>query len=123
MINAKEIYSTLLSDKKIIALVPEENIFNSYPGEVETFPCIAFIDDNQSDGEYADNKHMADNCSVEIHIFTKKLEDYITSSEIGVIIAAVMNDDLWDCPMNREVSDPDPDVEHRVMRFSKSIYN
>lgn len=123
MINAKEIYSTLLSNEKIVALVSEDNIFNSYPGEVEIFPCIAFVDDNQSDGEYADNKHMADNCSVEIHIFTKKLENYVTSSEIGVIIAEVMNDDLWHCSMNREIGDPKPDVEHRVMRFSKSIYN
>lgn len=123
MINAKEIYCTLLSNEKIIALVSEDNIFNSYPGEVEIFPCIAFVDENQSDGEYADNKHMADNCSVEIHVFSKKLENYVTTSEIGGIIAEVMNDDLWHCSMNREIGDPQPDVEHRVMRFSKSIYN
>lgn len=123
MINAKEIYSTLLSNEKIVELVSDDNIFNSYPNEVEYFPCIAFVDENQSDAEYADNKHMADSCSVEIHIFSKKLENYVTTSEIGVIIAEVMNDDLWNCSTNREISDPKPDVEHRVMRFNKSIYN
>ena len=123
MINAKELYSTLLSNPEIIALVPEDNIFNSYPADVEIFPCIGFIDENQSDGEYADNKHRADDCSVEIHIFSKKLEDYVTTSEIGVIIAKIMNNDLWHCSVNREFGDPRPNVEHRVMRFNKSIYN
>lgn len=123
MINAKEIYSNLLSNDEIIAIVPDDNIFSSYPGDVENFPCIAFVDENQSDGEYADNVSMSDDCSVEIHIFTKKLENYVTSTEIGVIIARVMNNDLWHCSMNREISDPKPNVEHRVMRFNKSIYN
>jgi hypothetical protein len=34
-----------------------------------------------------------------------------------------MNEDLWNCSQNGEVSDPDPDAEHRVMVFNKSIYN
>ena len=123
MINAKEIYMTLLSDNRIKAKVDEDNILNAYPASVEDFPCIAFIDENQSDGEYADNKHNADNCSVMIHIFSKKLDEYVTTSEIGVIIANVLNEDLWHCSLNREVTDPDPSVEHRVMSFSKSIYN
>ena len=123
MINAKEIYMTLLSDNRIKAKVDEDNILNAYPDSIEDFPCIAFIDENQSDGEYADNKHTADNCSVMIHIFSKKLDDYVTTSEIGVIIANVLNEDLWHCSLNREVTDPDPSVEHRVMSFSKSIYN
>ena len=57
-----------------------------------------------------------------IHIFSKKLDGYVTTSEIGVIIANVMNDDLWHCSQNGEISDPDPDAEHRVMRFEKSIF-
>lgn len=123
MINAKELYLELLSNEKITSLVNEDNIFNSYPADVEIFPCVAFVDENQSDGEYADNKHMADDCSVEIHIFSKKIENYVTTSKISVIIAEVMNDDLWHCSMNREIGDPRPNVEHRVMRFNKSIYN
>lgn len=123
MINAKKLYSELLSDSRITDLVPEENIFNSYPNEVEIFPCIIFLDENQSDIEYNDNKHGAENCSVMIHIFSKKLEGYLTTSEIGIKIAEVMNEDLWNCSQNGEVSDPDPDAEHRVMVFSKSIYN
>ena len=123
MINSKEIYANLLSDERIKTVVDENNILNAYPASVENFPCIVFIDENQSDGEYADNKHTADNCSVTIHIFSKKLDEYVTTSEIGVIIANVLNEDLWHCSMNREITDPNPDVEHRVMDFSKSIYN
>ena len=123
MINTKLIYNSLLNNETITGLVPDTNIFNSYPNEIETFPCIVFIDENQSDGEYSDNKSKASNCSVEIDIFTKKLDGYVTSSEIGIAVAKVMNNDLWNCSQNREVSDPDPDCEHRVMFFNKSIFN
>lgn len=123
MINAKKLYLELLSDSRITDLVSEENILSSYPNEVEIFPCIIFLDENQNDTEYNDNKCGAEDCSVMIHIFSKKLEEYPTISEIGIKIAEVMNEDLWNCSQNGEVSDPDPDVEHRVMVFNKSIYN
>lgn len=123
MINAKKLYSELLSDSRITDLVPEENILNSYPNEVEIFPCIVFLDENQNDIEYNDNKVGGSLCSVMIHVFSKKLENYPTTSEIGIKIAEVMNEDLWNCLGNGEVSDPDPDTEHRVMVFNKSIYN
>ena len=123
MINAKKIYSQLLSNALITAVVPGDNILNAYPNEIENYPCIVFLDENQNDSEYADNKPTADRCSVMIHIFSKKLDGYVTTSEISVIIAEVMNNDLWHCSQNGEISDPDPDAEHRVMRFEKSIYN
>ena len=122
MINAKKIYSQLLSNALITAIVPGDNILNAYPNEIENYPCIVFLDENQNDTEYADNKPTSDRCSVMIHIFSKKLDGYVTTSEIGVIIANVMNDDLWHCSQNGEISDPDPDAEHRVMRFEKSIF-
>ena len=123
MINTKELYSELLSNETLHNFVADDNIFNGYPGDIEVFPCIVVIDENQNDSEYADNKHMADNCSVELHIFTKKLDGYFTTSQISVIIANIMNGDLWNCSMNGEITDPRPNVEHRVMRFNKSIFN
>lgn len=123
MINAKKLYSDLLSDSRITTLVSDENIFNSYPDTIENFPCIVFIDENQSDVEYNDNKVGGSFCSVGIHIFSKKLEGYLTTSEIGIKVSEVLNEDLWHCSQNMETSDPDPNVEHRVMVFSKSIYN
>lgn len=123
MINAKELYNSLLTDSRITELVDEDNILSSWPNEeIETFPCIIFLDDNQSDDEYYENMPGASRCSVQIHIFSKKLENYVTTSEIGVIIAKVMNEDLWNCSQNGEVSDADPNCEHRVMRFNKSIF-
>ena len=123
MINTKVIYNTLLNDTRITELVDEDNILSSWPNEFETFPCIIFLDENQSDDEYYENMPGASRCSVQIHIFTKKLDGYVTTSEIGVIIAKVMNEDLWNCSQNGEVADPDPDAEHRVMMFNKSIFN
>ena len=123
MINTKVIYDTLLNDTRITELVDEDNILSSWPNEFETFPCIIFLDENQSDDEYYENMPGASRCSIQVHIFTKKIGNYITTSEIGVIIAKVMNEDLWNCSQNGEVSDPDPDCEQRVMVFNKSIFN
>ena len=123
MINAKKIYNTLLNDGRILEFVSEDNILNSYPNEVEDFPCIIFSEDSQDDSEYNDNMPGASACSVEIHIFVKKLDGNATSSDIAEAVAEVMNEDFWNGSGNREVSDPDPDVEHRVIRFNKSIFN
>ena len=123
MINAKKIYNTLLNDSRITALVNEDNILSAWPDEFKVFPCIIFMDNNQSDSEYSDNKAAASDCSVQIHIFSKKLDGYTSTSEIGIAVAEVFNEDLWHCSQNGEVADPDPDAEHRVMSFNKSIFN
>lgn len=123
MINTKVIYNTLLNDSRITELVSGDNIFSSWPAEFETFPCIVFLDDYQSDVEYFDNKSGASRCSVTIHIFSKKLEGYLTTSEIAIAVAKVMNEDFWNCSQSGEVADPDPNAEHRVMVFNKSIFN
>jgi hypothetical protein len=123
MINTKEIYNKLLNDERITELVDEDNILSAWPDEFETFPCIIFMDENQSDDEYYENMPGASRCSVQIHIFTKKLDGYASTSEIGIVVAEVFNEDLWHCSQNGEVADPDPDAEHRVMSFNKSIFN
>lgn len=123
MINVKKIYNALLNNSSITSLIPEENILNSYPAEVEVYPCIIFLDENQSDTEYSENKPRAGDCSVQIHIFSKKIDGYISTSDVAVVIAEIMNNDLWNTSQNGEVTDPDPNTEHRVMRFNKSIYN
>ena len=123
MINAKKIYNNLLNDSRITALISADNILNAYPDENEVFPCIIFLDENQSDSEYYDNKPGASSCYFQVHIFSKKLDGFVSTSEVAIAIAEVANEDLWNCSQNGEVSDPDPDVEHRVMTFNKSIFN
>ena len=124
MINAKKIYNTLLNDSRITALVDDDYILSAWPGEeIENFPCIIFMDNNQADDEYNDNKAAASSCSVQIHIFSKKLDGYTYTADIAISFAEVMNEDLWYCSQNGEVADPDPDAEHRVMSFNKSIFN
>ena len=123
MINAKKIYNSLLNNESITSLIPEDNILNAYPDDLEIYPCIIFLDDNQNDTEYYENKPGANFCSVQIHIFSKKLENYVSTADVAIAIAEVFNNDLWNCIQNGEVSDPSTNVEHRVMRFNKSIFN
>ena len=121
MINVKAFYNQLFEDSRITALVPEDNIFNAYPETIETFPALIFVDESQNDIEYADNKSMGSSCSLLVHIYSKKLNGYPTTSQIGIAVAEVMNENWWNCSSNGETAEPVDDVEHRIMRFSKSI--
>lgn len=121
MINAKKIYNVLLNNESITALVDPSNILNAYPEIIQDFPCVVFLDEKQRDTEFSDNMPMASDCTVQIHIFSKKVAGFPTSAEIGMKVAKVMNDDWWTCSMNGETPDMIDYIDHRVMRFSKSI--
>lgn len=123
MVNAKKIYNELLNGKELLDLVDSDRIFSSWPDEVKDFPCVIFLDENQSDGEYADNQALVSILQVSIHIFSKRLEGFATTSEIGSAVANIMNGDSWSCSQNGEIPDPQSDVEHRVMKFKNAVYN
>lgn len=120
MINTKKIYNKLLNNNKITEIVNDENILDAYPENVVNFPCIIFLDGNQIDSEFADNKPIANDCSVDVHIFTKEESGYPTTSEIGIKIGEVFKDEYFSCVGNVEVSDIKP-IRHRVMSFRKQM--
>lgn len=121
MINAKKIYNELLDNEELKTLIDEDSIFDSYPNEVTVFPCVIFLDQNQREIEFADNWNLANELSVQVHIFTKALENYPTTSEIGLIVNKIFRTDLWSCQSNGEFTDVDDSIRHRVMTFSKKI--
>lgn len=121
MINAKKFYKTVLSDSRITAVA--STVLDAYPDAIETFPCIIFLDDNQTDKEFADNLPLADNIRVQIHIFTKALKNYKTTSEIGLAVAQVMKENWFVCTGNTETPDVDDKVRHRVMYFTRDVYS
>ena len=121
MINAKKLYKTVLSDARIQAIT--KNVFDAYPETVENFPCIIYLDDNQNDIEFADNMPLANAISVQIHIFTKALKNYATTSTIGITIAEVMKENFFVCRNNREVQDVADNIRHRVMYFTREVFS
>ena len=121
MINAKKLYKTILSDSRIQAIT--NNVFDAYPETVEKFPCIIYLDDNQTDIEFADNLPTCDSLSVQIHIFTKALKNYATTSAIGITVAEVMKENYFTCRNNREVQDINDNVRHRVMYFTREVFS
>ena len=121
MINAKVIYNSILNDERITEYT--ENIFDAYPETVETFPCIIFQDDNQRDEEFADNLPTVDSLGVQIHIYTKALDGYSTTTEIGLVVAEVMKENWFVCTSNREVPDVEDNVRHRVMYFTRDVFS
>lgn len=120
MVNLKKIVYNILSDERITEL--GLNVLDAYPNEVEVFPTVVFFEVNQNDIEFADNKPLANVCEMEVHIFTKALDGYMTTSEIGLAINEVMQDNFFILSSNREVPDVVDDVRHRVMNFRKAIF-
>ena len=121
MINAKSLYYSILQDERLTELVGEDNILDAYPETVETFPCVIFLEENQLDREFADNQPLADELSLTVHIFTKVLDGYPTSSEIGLVVATIMRENFFVATQNREMSDVSDNVRHRVMAFRKVL--
>ena len=121
MINAKYLYNTILNDARITAVAPK--VFDAYPNSITKFPCVIFLDDSQADKEFADNFPLADSIGVQIHIFTKAVASYKTTSEIGLIVAEVMKENYFICTSNTEAPDVDDNIRHRVMYFKRDVYS
>lgn len=121
MINAKVIYNTILHDTRLTSIV--EKVLDAYPNSITKFPCVIFLDDNQNDTEFADNEPLADNLSVQVHIFTKALSGYKTTTEIGLVVNTLMKENYFACTSNREVPDSVDNVRHRVMYFTRGFYS
>ena len=119
MINVKKYINGLLNGSSELKTLCK-TILSSYPDEVTKFPCIIFEELNQSDTEYADMLPQGTTASISIHIFTKTLADYPTTSSIGQVCNNLLNGVLWNCDSNRELSESD-NIKHRVMTFSTKI--
>ena len=115
MVNVNEKIFSILNDERLTETV--KDVFSGYPTTVEEFPCVCFIDDGQHDTEYADNQNMGIRYECEVHIFTKALEGYPTTFEIGEIVKSLLRENDFCCILNREVPDEQDNVRHRVMGF------
>ena len=74
------------------------------------------------DIEFADNNPLASNCEITIHIFTKAIEGYATTSEIAGIIYELMKENYFICSSNSEIPAEGDDVRHRVMVFRNNLF-
>lgn len=115
MVNVKSKAYEILSDERITDIV--NDVFEGRPNTVENFPCVAFVDGGQEDLEYADNHSFSTEYRIEVHIFTKALEGYPTTSDVGSVIDDVMKENDFTCAMNIEAPDADDSVRHRVMEY------
>jgi len=120
MVNLKKIVYDILNNETIVEM--GLTVLDAYPNEVETFPTVVFMEVNQNDIEFADNKPLANNCEIEVHIFTKAVDGYMTTNEIASVINNAMQENFFIVSSNREVPDSVDDVRHRVMNFRKVIF-
>lgn len=119
MTNVKKIVNDILNGSRLA----EHNIeyVCGYPNSIEVFPLVCWLEDGQNELDFNDNKASYNGCEIEIHIFTKKLADYKTSNEIAFIVDEAMKASDWVCFNNREIGDPDNEVEHRILNYRKEF--
>jgi hypothetical protein len=118
VLNVKAIvYNLLKNSATLTALVPVSRILYMYPKEFTTFPIVTYEETNQRTVEYADDDSQAVNSGIQIHVWTKNG----STSTISQIISGIMIADEWDLELSQDVGDPNFQIEHRVMRFSKVL--
>jgi hypothetical protein len=92
------------------------------PEVISIFPMVILTDDGQNDREFADNKPKAVKVSIKVDIYTKAIAGAVTTSDIGINIARVLDSMYFTCIGNRETPEPLDSVRHRVMRFSRDLF-
>jgi len=120
MKNLKEIAFGILNDSRLTDIV--EDVLDAYPNLIKNFPTVIFQDTNQRDIEFADNNPMASSGEVTIHIFTKAIEGYATTSEIAEVVYGLMKENYFSCSSNSEIPAESDDVRHRVMVFRNNLF-
>lgn len=122
MLNLKKYYYSILKNSELSVRIGEDRILSAYPEKVLNFPCVIFEDVTQSDTEFSDNLPQATKARVRVHVYTKALDGYDTTTTLGKIIHDVFRNHWWACTSNGEASDPDTTVRHRIMEFSREFY-
>lgn len=120
--NLKKYYYNLLSnDSELVALIGN-NIVSAYPQEVKTFPLVIFEDTASRDTEFSDNLPEGTDATVRIHIFTKTIKDYAKAEDIAEIVRRIFRDEFWTCTLNKETSDVQDNVKHRILDFTRAFF-
>ena len=122
MINAKKIYNEMLNDSVLVEMVGEDSIMDSYPDEVVKFPCVIFTDSLQTDIEFGDNQPHGTECYVDVHIFTKALDGFPTTTEIGLAVNNIFHGNDFFCTSNSELEEGNG-TKHRVMKFKNEFFS
>lgn len=123
MLNMKKyVRQLIISSPALIALVPATRVLSAYPDEVTQFPCVIIEEQGQRDEGFSDNLPNAERVNVRLHVFTKTVKDFATTTEVGKILHGIFRSDFWACTYNSEMQDTDESVKHRVMDFTRSFY-
>lgn len=122
--NLKKYYKDLLSGSaELTEIVGEGKILSAYPQEVNIFPLVVYEDQNSRDVEFSDNLPEGTAASVRVHIFTKTLAGYPTTTAIGEAVRRLFRADYWTLGTNQETADVDDSIRHRVMDFTREFYS
>lgn len=119
MTNVKRIVNDILGNSRLT--VNNVNYICGYPNSIEKFPLVCWYEDGQNELDFSDNKASFNGCEIEVHIFSKKLDGYLTTNEIAFIVDEEFKNNDWVCFNNREVGDIDNDVEHRILNYRKEF--
>lgn len=114
------IYGKLKNDVTVKALVGA-SIFDTRPETITVFPSVFYSENNQPDFRFYDNAPNSTESTIGIDVYAKNQPGKASLTAICIAVANVFQGLLWACLMNVEVPDPNPDVRHRHMEFSRAL--
>jgi hypothetical protein len=100
----------------VTALGSANKILRAYPNTVNDLPVLAFMEANNRNESFYDNRPLADSESVDIHIFTAF--DVPTSS-LSDTVSALMASLLFTRDYQADQDDPSTKVRHKILKFSR----
>jgi hypothetical protein len=111
------LYGQFIGDTALVtALGGSDQIVRAYPNTIDTLPIMAFLEANNRDESFYENRPLGASEAVDIHVFTKFDTPTTTISDL---ISAKMSDLLFTRDYQADQDDPSTKVRHKVMKFSR----
>jgi len=98
------------------ALGSANSIVRAYPNVVSTLPIVALIEANNPNSYFVENQPLADNESLDVHVFTSF---NVPTSSISQYVDNLMKSLLFTRDMSQDMDDPSTKVRHKVMKYSR----
>jgi hypothetical protein len=120
MTNPKTLIKSTL-DAGLGALVPVSRILSTWPTSFTEVPQVNFniLDNFTTTQDIFDNRPIADNILVEIHLWNKPGKSL---TDIFVALVNCMESAEWNRESYVELVDPDTKLMHVVTRWAQTVY-
>jgi hypothetical protein len=111
------VYNALKGNSALTtALGSATKIQYMYPNNFNALPIITYQENNNSNSEFYDDVSVADESTVEIHVWANT-----STSTLSKLVNSVMVGLLYTRDYAGDVPEPDTKIFHKVLRYRRTL--